>query len=69
MIPRLGVSQVSFGANQLVSARDAYNAQIAQNNRTAQEQNNVVVSTIKQSGAIPMQGQNATVGQKLDVIA
>ena len=66
MIQRLGASSLSFRANELTSARDAYSAQIDKNLQTAQKQNGIVASmTAQLNNPIPMHGQ----GQKLDIIA
>jgi len=66
MIQRLGASSLSFRANEMVSARDAYSAQIDKNLQTAQKQNGMISSMTSQlNNPIPMHGQ----GQKLDIIA
>ena len=66
MIQRLGASSLSFRANELTSARDAYSAQLEKNLLTAQKQNGIISSMTSQlNNPIPMHGQ----GQKLDVIA
>ena len=66
MIQRLGASSLSFRANELTSARDAYSAQIDKNLQTAQKQNGIISSMTSQlNNPIPMHGQ----GQKLDIIA
>ena len=63
MIQRLGSNQLSFKANESLSAREQYNALMDKNLQTAQKQNNIVASVV--NNQIPMQGM----GQKLDVIA
>ena len=67
MIQRLGASSLSFRANELTSARDAYNAQVEKNSKMAQKQNDIISNTSANNASrqIAMQGQ----GQKLDVIA
>lgn len=67
MIPRLQ-SSVSFKANELTSARDAYSARIDKNNQTAQKQNGMIPGIANSLNAqIPMNG--AMQAKKLDVIA
>ena len=67
MIQRLSAPSISFRANQLTSARDAYNAKVDNNLKTAQQQNDIISNTPAPSlnRPVPMQGQ----GQKLDIVA
>lgn len=60
MIQRL--AQVSFRGNEVVSAREAYDSQIAKNSQIVQRQNSIIATILNQ---IPMQGT----AQKLDIIA
>ena len=64
MISRVNVSSLSFKANDYMSVRDAYKAELDENLRIAQGQNGVSASSIgnQVKNQIPMQG-----GQKLDV--
>ena len=63
MIQRLEACSLSFKANESLSARDGYRAQMDKNFQTAQKQNSIVTSM--SNNQIPMQGA----GQKLDIIA
>ena len=67
MIQRLGTSTMSFKANELSSARDAYKAKLDKNVQTAQKQNDIASNNVSSLGnaQITTQGQ----AQKLDVIA
>ena len=66
MIQRLGSSSLNFKANEIVSARDAYNDKMNSNVQIAQKQNDIVSNVAMNStnNQIAMQGK----GQKLDVI-
>ena len=62
MIQRLGMSNLSFKANESATPREAYDSLMNKNSQTAQKQNKAVATVLNQ---IPMQGT----AQKLDVIA
>ena len=72
MIQRLGVSGLSFKANELPSARSAYSLQLDKNQKTAQMQTDNTPNMVKSvnNTQIPMHGQVANnQGKKLNIIA
>ena len=62
---------VSFTANPVKNARDAYSEKVGKNDATAQAQTGLILSpkdnSMKTSNQISLQGNNA--GKKLDTIA
>ena len=69
MIKPISVSSLAFRANEVSSARSAYDARKAENSQIAQNQNDMVtglnLAQAPLNYQVPMQGT----GQKLDVIA
>lgn len=62
MIQRLGMSNLSFRANESATPREAYDSLMNKNSQTAQKQNKAAVTILNQ---VPMQGT----AQKLDIQA
>ena len=69
MIQRIGVSSLSFKANDVTSARDGYKAKVDSNVLIAQNQNDIVSKVVPNvaNSQIAMQGNNTN--QKLNIIA